>query len=174
MVTYDFNADSRAIHQGASRASTAYLVSSSTVARLLAFQRLPIVRYARATEPKHSRNNRTRKNETGDQGSICRHLIVCPEWARSTRINKCQGSLRYPFYLPRASFPLFFNPLGEKGKRIYTLGGENLSAAVVDTICVYIFFLLKEKKLGKFIFIIFVAIKIFLLCRNNSSLTNSR
>lgn len=128
----------------------------------------------RATEPKHSRNNRTRKNETGDQGSICRHLIVCPEWARSTRINKCQGSLRYPFYLPRASFPLFFNPLGEKGKRIYTLGGENLSAAVVDTICVYIFFLLKEKKLGKFIFIIFVAIKIFLLCRNNSSLTNSR
>lgn len=53
----------------------------------------------------------------------------------------------------------FLNSLrGRKAGGFITLGRENLSAAVVDTIWVAMFFFLfKKKKLGK---LIFVAIKI--------------
>lgn len=58
-----------------------------------------------------------------------------------------------------SAFFFFLNSLrGRKARGFITLGRENLSAAVVDTIWVAMFFFLfKKKKLGK---LIFVAIKI--------------
>lgn len=74
MVTYDFNADSRAIHQGASRASTAYLVSTVDCTSARVFQPLPIV--PSLARPSRNIETHAKERETGDQGSIYSHLIV--------------------------------------------------------------------------------------------------